>query len=103
MNYKITRTKQLMLGISGASIKNERGATLTEYGLLVSLVALACVFSMKVLSQRIGDCGVLGKSSAAVSNAGSSQKQIILANGILSKKCASVQPTSEETAPTEVN
>lgn len=33
--------------------KNERGASLVEYALLVALIAVACIGAMQILGQRI--------------------------------------------------
>jgi Flp pilus assembly pilin Flp len=36
-----------------ALLKNEDGATLTEYSLIVGLIAVACVFSLRSLSSNV--------------------------------------------------
>jgi Flp pilus assembly pilin Flp len=36
-----------------SSTRNERAATLVEYVLMISLIALACVVSMKYLGQSV--------------------------------------------------
>jgi pilus assembly protein Flp/PilA len=50
-----------------AMINDDEGATLVEYGLVVSLIAVACIVAMQTLSTNIqGTFDYIGKQLQAV-------------------------------------